>query len=158
MSNLKVVGWTIFEDKYPTRKAVGDDFRDMINAILDEIREKGYVFGGEDHQNFIAGVPVFSDGTCFRASMRSWGNIMSMVYSGPNGEKLTYMDFYMSLGDSAVLPDYGYIPVKPATFVGETSIGCTTKEDKRIVEEAIALGMPFITTDKVLQALYEREK
>ena len=38
------------------------------------------------------------------------------------------------------------------------SIGCTTNDDKKIVEEAIALGMPFITTDKVLQALYEREK
>lgn len=157
MGNLRVVGWTSFESSYPTRKAVGEEFREMIHAIIDEIREKGYVFGGEDHQNFIAGVPVFSDGTCFRASMRSWGNIMAMTYSGPNGEKLTYMDFYMSLGDDAVYPKLDYIPVR-AAVISNTSIGCTTNDDKKIVEEAIALGKPFFTTDKVLQALYEREK
>ena len=42
---------------------------------IQEIIEKGYLFSGEEHQNGLTGVPVFSDGTCFRASMRSWGMI-----------------------------------------------------------------------------------
>ena len=157
MEELKIIGWTFFDDVYPTKKVNQEELMQMLNLIKESIYENGYVFSGEEHQNCSTGVPVFSDGTCFRASMRAWGSIMCQMYSGPDGEELTYMDFYMSLGESSRLPEYVEITVEPAE-VEEESVGCTIKQDKNMIEESLALGMSFITTDKVLKKLFEKLK
>ena len=156
MDELKIVGWTDFESDYPSKKYDADTFNKIMGLIIQEISENNYVFSGEEHQNSMTGVPVFSDGTCFRASMRSWGTIMTYVYSGPNGEQLSDMDFYMTLKDSN-LPEYKFIDVEPAV-IDDVSIGCTTKQDMQVVSEAIAMDMMFMTTDKVLNKLYEQLK
>ena len=157
MEDLKIIGWTHFDSKYPTRKVNGEELNKIINLIQNEICDKGYIFSGEEHQNSYTGVPVFSDGTCFRASMRSWGIIMAQLFEGPNGEKFTYMDFYMSLGDDAVMPDYTDIDVEVAQ-VEEQSHGLINKYDRQIINEALSFGMPFMTTDKVLKKWYEKLK
>ncbi len=155
MSNLKIVGWTYFDCEYPTSKVSGEVLSEMIDLIRREIAEKGYVFSGEEHQNSSTGVPVFSDGTCFRASMRCWGDIMASLYSKSNGEQCTYMDFYMSLGDQSVMPKYTVIDVEPAV-VEEDSCGCTIKVDRQTLQEALDMGMMFMTTDKVLKKLFKK--
>ncbi|MBQ3253221.1 MAG: hypothetical protein IJA65_01585 [Acholeplasmatales bacterium] len=157
MDKLKIIGWTHFDSIYPTRKYDKDTFNIIFSLICDEIIEKKYLFSGEEHQYSFTGVPLFSDGTCFRASMRSWGVIMASIYSGPNGEKLSYMDFYMSLGDDAIMPEYSEIEIKPA-IVEEISFGCTTQADRQIISESLAMNMEFMTTDKVLKKLYEKLK
>jgi len=149
MNELKIVGWTYFEDSFPTKKVTTEELNKIIELIRNEIIEKGYVFSGEEHQNSSTGAPVLSDGTCFRASMRCWGTIMSTIYCAPDGSELSYMDFYMSLGDASIMPEESFIDVKPAV-VDEESFGCTVAEDIQILDEARALGMPFMTTDKVL--------
>ena len=149
MENLKVVGWTNFENDYPTRQYTQEEMNNIIQIIREEIIKNRYYFGGEDHQCSSTGVPVFSDGTCFRASMRCWGFIMSTVYLGPNKERLTYMDFYMSLGEKAILPKKEEINVKPIELE-KVSLGVLAKEDSDLLSETVCAGMPLMTFDKVL--------
>ncbi|MBQ7308090.1 MAG: hypothetical protein IJW82_06155 [Clostridia bacterium] len=158
MENLKIVGWTDFECEYPTIKVEPNDMRAVINLIQDEIEVNGYSFSGEEHQCMPTGVPVFSNGTCFRASMRCWGSIMASIYCGQDNEELSYMDFYMSLGDDAIMPEQKEINVEPMDT--ESYLGYTTNEDMEIISQSLAFGMPFMTTDKVLQKLtknFEKE-
>ena len=152
MKKVKIVGWTHFDSDYPTLKLDSDGLNLYLELISKEIKKKRYYFSGEEHQNSATGVPVFSDGTCFRASMRAWGSIMAKIYLKDNNE-LTYMDFYMSTGKSK-LPKYKNIKVKPA-IISNLSLGCTLKEDRQLIAEAKALGMMFMTTDKVLKKLAE---
>ena len=157
MEELKIVGWTDFDSYYPTRKMSNEEFIKVLNLIKTEIIENGYVFSGEEHQNSLVGAPLFSDGTCFRASMRAWGAIMASCYEGPGGMQLTYMEFYMSLEEASRMPLYEEIELEPATCVDE-SIGCTIKEDRQLIEESLAFGMELMTTDKVLKKLYKEMK
>ncbi len=152
MSELKIVGWADFECDYPTPKLSREALGEVIGLIHEELMDKNYIFSGEEHQCAPTGVPVFSDGTCFRASMRAWGFIMSQIYTGPDGETLSYMDFYTSLGDASVMPEYTDFDVEPAV-VEEESAGCTTKADKEFIEQSKALGMMTLTTDKVISKL-----
>ena len=154
---LKIIGWTNFDCEYPTRKVGVEDLNNTVALIREEICEKGYIFGGEDHQYAFTGVPVFSDGTCFRASMRCWGSIMAPLFVDSNGQNCSYMDFYMSFGDEAIMPECSIIDKSPATNVIESD-GCTLKQDRDIIDESLAFGMEFVTTDKVLKKLYERKK
>lgn len=157
MEKLKIVGWTSFESPYKTKRFKGEELNEVLSLICEEIGKNNYVFSGEEHQNELTGVPVFSDGTCLRASMRSWGGLMASVYAGADGEELTYMDFYMSLGDAAKMPEYTVIDVEPAE-VDEESTGLITKADKEMIEQSLALDMDFMTTDKVLNKLFDKLK
>lgn len=154
MEDLKIVGWADFDSVYPTKKIKDEDLEAIIELVSDSIRENGFIFSGEEHQYGLTGMPVFSDGTCFRASMRCWGNIMASLYAGPNGEELTYMNFYMSLGEDAVMPDFYDIEVEPNEDE-EEAFGLTTEEDNEILNQSLLLNMGFMTTDKVLNEMYD---
>lgn len=153
MENLKIVGWTDFDSDYPTKTLTNEEISDVVNMIAIEIAANGYVFGGEDHQNSLTGVPVFSDGTCFRASMRAWGLLMASVQQKVNGLDVSYMDYYMSLGSEKVMPGYSEIDVEPADV--PDSLGFFIQPDYEMVQQSVAMGMMFMTTDKVLESLYE---
>ena len=156
MFGLKIVGWSSFDSDFKTKKLNKKQLEKVLKLIKKEIRNNNYAFSGNDHQMSLTGVPVFSDGTCFRASMRCWGMIMAEVYSELNGESYSYMDFYMSSCCESKLPEYKEIKVKPS-LVKEESVGCTTVEDRQIVAEAMSYGFPFMTTDKVLKKYYEKK-
>ena len=155
--DLKIIGWTDFDCEFPTRKVSGEDLSNLVLLIQQEIYDKGYIFGGEDHQLEATGVPVFNDGTCFRASMRCWGLIMSQIYQGPNGEEYSYMDFYMFMDEESILPEYKELDVLPNPE-GDDFSGIVVPTDQEIVYQSLSAGMPFITTDKALQVLYEYYK
>ena len=154
MEKLTLVGWTNFDSNYPTRKMDIKEFAYVVNLIQKDIVKNVYMFSGEEHQSSLNGVPVFSDGTCFRASMRCWASIMASIYKGPNGEKLSYMDFYMSMGDKSTMPESKELDVKPKEFE-EKSLGYYVKEDIDLLSQCLSLDMEFITTDKVLKMLYK---
>lgn len=154
MNELKLVGWASFECEYPTPKLNKEDMNKLIELIKKDIVKNRYIFSGAEHQQSRTGVPVFSNGTCFRASMRCWGVIMSELLEGPNGESLTYMDFYMSVACESNLPVYKDINIEPAV-VSLESAGCTLKVDRQLVDDAIANNMPLLTSDKVLKKLYK---
>lgn len=155
MSDLKIVGWSNFECEFPSKKLTDEEFIKVLKLIQDEIYEKGYIFSGEEHQYSSTGVPVLSDGTCVRCSMRCFGAIMASVYVGPDGKRLSYMDFYMSL-DNSVLPEESNINIVPMNI--ESYPGLMIKEDNQLVSEALSFGMPLMTTDKVLKKIMENMK
>ena len=155
MNELKIIGWASFDDAYPTRQYSGEELSYVVQLIQQEIANNKYCFSGEEHQNSMTGVPVFSDGTCFRASMRCWGYLMSTIYLGPNDEELSYMDFYMSLGENAILPKYEDIEVEPAKLE-EESLGLMVQEDGNLLSETLSMGMPLMTMDKVIKRYMEK--
>ena len=152
MEKLYIVGWTHFDDNYPTKALTQENGKQVLDLVCAEIYTKGYRFSGEQHQNALTGMPVFSDGTCFRASMRCFASLMSQIYSHKDGKEYNYMDFYMS-ADDELLPESTTIDVKASDQ--PDCLGQVIHQDREIIIEALEYGMPFMTTDKVLSEMYE---
>ena len=154
MDEYRIVGWASYDSNYPTKEVNENNLRHVLYAVRKEIMDNRYLFSGEEHQNAITGVPVFEDGTCFRASMRCWGTIMASIYKGENREKLSYMDFYMSTPQELILPEEKEICVTPKE-INEDPVGYYTKEDVDVLAQALNFDLEFMTTDKVLQKMYK---
>ena len=155
MEKLTLVGWKSFDNEYPTRKINMKEFAYILNLIQKDIAKNAYMFSGADHQSSLNNcAPIFSDGTCFRASMRCWGTIMASIYKGENREKLSYMDFYMSTPQELILPEEKEICVTPKE-INEDPVGYYTKEDVDVLAQALNFDLEFMTTDKVLQKMYK---
>ena len=150
MEELKIVGWTDFDSEYPTKVMNGDEMSAVLELLRKEILEKKYCFSGTTHQYSSTGVPVFSDGTCLRCSMRAWGLIMAQVYSDVHGINLSYLDFYTDTFGDMVVPTDDYPLVDPLE-VEDTQLGIVIEEDDKVISEVLSSGMEFLTTDKVLR-------
>lgn len=154
MDEYKIVGWADYDSEYPTKRVNEDNLRKVLFAVRREIMDNKYYFSGEDHQNSLTGVPVFEDGTCFRSSMRCWAQIMASIYPDSEGNQRSYMDFYMFMDEDSRLPEYEELDVLPNKDLDDFS-GLIIPMDQEIVSSSLMAGMPFITTDKALQYLYE---
>ncbi len=85
----EVIGWTYDSDtKYPEHRTITAS---VDRAIIKEIREHGYLFGGDAHENYC---PVLNDGTLVSYSWRGWGRIMALAYEeeGEYAYMMGYMD------------------------------------------------------------------
>ena len=154
MSELRIVGWTHFECAYPSKNLDGPEVREIVQLIGDEAVAHGYAFSGQDHQTAATGVPVFSDGTCLRASMRAWGQIMAAIYSAVDAQELSYMDFYMDCYKQTALPAATSIDVAPGHVENERP-GMILPEDAQLIASTIQMGMELMTFDKVIQKYVE---
>lgn len=87
---MKVTGWTDFEDdRYlDLNEATEEEFEEMYNTVVKEIKEKGYKINGFRHQNGYA--PVIDNKFLFTVSFRMWGGIMQKAYDLPNEDGLGY--------------------------------------------------------------------
>lgn len=74
---LKVIGWIDYDDTY-FETARGTIYE--LRAVAKEIKENGYKFGGNDHEDHSCCCPVLSNGKALRLSWRSWGYVMAMAY------------------------------------------------------------------------------
>lgn len=76
---MKVTGWT---DWYvSTYEEVPNDlFCEAKEAVIDEMRERGYKFSGVYHQNGEFGTPIIDGQYLFLCSQRTWGDIMAKAY------------------------------------------------------------------------------
>ena len=157
MDEYRIVGWASYDSNYPTKEVNENNLRHVLYAVRKEIMDNRYLFSGEEHQNAITGVPVFEDGTCFRASMRCWAQIMASIYPDSEGNQRSYMDFYMFMDEESILPEYKELDVLPNPE-GDDFAGIVVPTDQEIVYQSLSAGMPFITTDKALQVLYEYYK
>ena len=84
----EVIGWTnCGNQSYPQHKYITAC---VDAAIIKEIREHGYFFGGDVHENYC---PVLNDGTYVSYSWRGWGRIMALAHG--NQDELGYMIAYM---------------------------------------------------------------
>lgn len=154
MSDLRIVGWTSFECEYPSKNVETNILREIVQLIGDEVVKHGYAFSGQAHQNSSTGVPVFSDGTCLRASMRAWGQIMAAIYSSIEGINLSYMDFYMDSYKNTVLPEFTDIDIKPTHIENELP-GMILEEDIQLISSTIQMKMDLMTFDKVIKSYIE---
>lgn len=154
MDELKIVGWTNFECRYPTKTVEGEEVRQIVQLIGDEVVKYGYSFSGQEHQNALTGVPVFSDGTCLRASMRAWGQIMAAIYSSVEGVNLSYMDFYMDSYKETVLPEFSDVDIEPGNVEDERP-GMILQEDAELIYSTIEMKMELMTFDKVIKTYVE---
>lgn len=89
---LKVVGWTDYITHF--REAQNDD--EEMEALLKEIRDNGYQFAGDDHEDHPHGAPVLSNGKIMRFSWRGWGGVIAMAkdWKGNYDYSLWYMREY----------------------------------------------------------------
>ena len=152
--DLKIIGWTDYDSYYPSVTIANEDLNKLLVIVANEIMDKGYMFSGQDHQNAYTGVPVFDNGTCFRASMRVWGTLMAAAYPEVNGSETNYMDFYMSTPDKKKLPESSDIDIEPMD--SDNFQGIITPQDSEMISQSIQMGMPFITTDKTLNYLMDQ--
>lgn len=153
MEDYKVVGWASYDDAYPNKSVPQDEVMNMVSAVIQNIAENGYCFSGQEHQNGLTGMPVFADGTAFRASMRSWGLIMASAHSDEENQ-YNYMDFYMYSALEEKTPDYENIEVKPYPE-DDGAFELMIEPDLQLVEQSLAGGMALMTTDKAIQRFYD---
>lgn len=103
---MKVVKWTTADFDATNPAVTDDEYEQIYQCIIADIKEHGYVFAGDTHQSEKwCGAPTveLDDGRQFHfcASMRAWGHLMSEAWGG------NYMDFYMSIfmKDAEVIPN-----------------------------------------------------
>jgi hypothetical protein len=154
MFGLKVVGWCSFASDYPTKKYNEKELKKVLKVVKKEISKNNYSFSGALHQNASNGVPVLSDGSCLRCSMRFWGEIMKDVYSKKLKQELSYMDFYMSTVTDVKMPEVSEIKVKEIQLDYDYP-GYTTSTDNQLISDAASLGFPLMTTDQVLKKIFD---
>ena len=154
MFGLKVVGWCSFASDYPTKKYNEKELKKVLKVVKKEISKNNYSFSGAIHQNSSNGVPVLSDGSCLRCSMRFWGEVMKDVYSKKLKQELSYMDFYMSTVTDVKMPEVSEIKVKEIQLDYDYP-GYTTSTDNQLISDAASLGFPLMTTDQVLKKIFE---
>lgn len=154
MFGLKVVGWCSFASDYPTKKYNEKELKRVLKVVKKEISKNNYSFSGAIHQNASNGVPVLSDGSCLRCSMRFWGEIMKDVYSKKLKQELSYMDFYMSTVTDVKMPEVSEIKVKEIQLDYDYP-GYTTSTDNQLISDAASLGFPLMTTDQVLKKIFD---
>ena len=59
----------------------GEDLENEIRkAVVLELKEKGYHFFGEHHQNHPRGTPIIDNKYIYCVSMREWGAVMAEAY------------------------------------------------------------------------------
>lgn len=85
---LRVVGWV-----YPFYTFErGEASWAVRNAIIDEIRKRGYDFSGRSHQDYCC-TPVLNNGKKYLFSARGWGDLMAEAHGYTGSMDYTKYDF-----------------------------------------------------------------
>jgi len=100
----KVIGWTYYED---IDYEEGDATDAVTYAIIDEIKKKGYVFSGWDHQEGFNTVPVLNDGKKRTFSQRTFGNLMAIAHGYTGRFDYSLFTFGMD-SEHCVYPDSSF--------------------------------------------------
>lgn len=149
MSKWNIVGYTSYESHYPTAQITQEEFPQVVDLVVEEVKKNRYCFSGEDHQNHDRAVPVFENGTAFRCSMRLWAQIMALVHSG---DKTKYMDYYMDVPGESIYPEEETM-VKPAE-TGSPYAYLADRDVDMMMETVMAGIDTLMTTDKAILSLW----
>ena len=98
---MKIIGWTWhgnpdYQEMYPIGFNVKPNTdwsrAEVEQTIINELRDKGYRFTGDYHQNGDYGVPVFDNDLVATFTKRQWGALMYRAYPDEEGysETLEY--------------------------------------------------------------------
>lgn len=156
MEKLKVIGWTSYDSACQNIIITAENMRELVDCLIDEIKQNGYVFCGDQHQDGSTfGVPVFNNGKCYRASMRAFAFIMALAHDDQD-----YMNYYMTAVSPVTQFKLPSQAVDSSVFVfhdgHDAVLPAICQPDLQILQSA--MSMPFLTTDKALQANYEYMK
>lgn len=83
---MEIIGWTEwgtpeYEELFPIGGEHNwNEVREVERIISTELRQRGYKFTGDYHQNGDYGVPVFDNGKTYQCSQRTWGAIMAAAW------------------------------------------------------------------------------
>ncbi len=116
----RVIGWTYYDDPEFEDESCSES---ALQAIIEEIKVKGYLFTGYDHQERYDCAPILNDGKrrCF--SQRSFGGVMARAHGDFSrmGYSIYAFDWYTGDGrdDDRVFPKNN---INFATFVPETDL------------------------------------
>ena len=135
---MKIIGWTEWDNpKYKEMFSLGEKIdwnklEKVKEIIAKELRDKGYKFAGDYHQNGY-GVPVFDDGTVYQCTQRGWGGIMADAYPNEidNSDGYGYCQWAWS-------PPEGQKSILPAI---EDRIDYVEEDDKLDSELAEVMGI-----------------
>lgn len=101
---MKVTGWTDYDHDLPE---VPDELqREAQEAIIQEIRTKGYRFSGYEHQNDKHGTPIIDGKYKFICSSRTWGGIMADALECKDWRDYLLWTWYVVEGE-VILPENG---------------------------------------------------
>lgn len=113
---MKIVGWTNWHYEHEANvkykrfdPETWEEVEKIEQIIAEELREKGYKFTGDYHQNGDYGVPVFDCGKVYQCSQRDWGNIMAMTYPEEidNSDGFGYCKWAWVAPEQMKVPDPG---------------------------------------------------
>ena len=91
---MKVTGWTHWDNDDYERDLDSlsmDTYLDIEEAVIKEIKDKGYKFSGQYHQHGEYGCPIVDNEYVYQVSMRKWGGIIARAHSLPNEDGLAYV-------------------------------------------------------------------
>ena len=94
IKDIRVAYWATYESIH-NELPLCDDNPAYESAVKSAVINDAVRINGNQHQNGLNGIPVFSDGTYMLYSMRAWGALMAEVWSEIDGRNYNYMDFYM---------------------------------------------------------------
>ena len=151
-NKYEVVGFTSYDNSlYPTTFLKNAEMHmEIIDVVTKYIKDNKLCYSGNDHQNHPLGVPVLSDGTAFRCSMRFWGSLMGSVYSS----REDYMSYYMDV-EEAVYPE-NEATIEPSKE--KDGMPSFSKDDASMMQESLDMNIDLMTLDKALQVIYPKLK
>lgn len=87
-----VTGWTDWEDlRFKSVDDMNDEeYDEAYNAVVKELREKGYKIAGNSHQYCNNCCPIIDNKYIYCVSMRSWGKVMAEALNIPNEDGYAY--------------------------------------------------------------------
>ena len=98
----KVVGWTHYDDNSVKSGPIDSD---VVEAVIADIREHGYLFTGYHHQESYNCAPVLNDGMRRLFSRRQFGAIMAKAHGDEDEMAYAwYMDDYGIRPEALVFP------------------------------------------------------
>lgn len=88
---MQVTSWTYLENpKYADIDDMSkEQFEEATNAVIEEIKKRGYRICGYSHQDGYC--PVIDDKYIFAVSYRTWGKIMQRAMGVPDDDNLGYV-------------------------------------------------------------------
>ena len=104
---MKIIKWSNWDDDYVDRYAKNNGHLpfysdEQYDCVITAIREAGYKFSGDYHQNGDYGTPYFDNGIPFVLSQREWGDVMAKAWpeiikewreSIPEKDRFSNMDY-----------------------------------------------------------------
>ena len=100
---IKVIGWTTnYDNDYLPFECKNSE---IYNAIVKEIKDKGYRFGWSSHQSDkVPCTPVINNGYKICCGPRTWGAIMAEAHNPDDSDEAAYAEFAFGFVDNPVYP------------------------------------------------------